>query len=66
MNKTEQRVCCEDEESLVQLQRLRRGQTDAKIRDVYNRLKNNPLVRWKESIKEVVQLKLAEKPGEDR
>jgi len=66
MNKTEQRVCCEDEETPVRLQRLRQGQTDAKIRDIYSRLKDNPLVRWKESIKEVVQLKLAEKPGEDR
>jgi len=66
MNKIEERVCCRDEETAMRLQRLRRGQSDDRIREIYSRLKDNPLIRWKESIKEVVGLKGVEKPGEDR
>ncbi len=66
MNKTEERVCCRDEETAMRLQRLLQGQSDARIGEIYRRLRDNPLIRWKESIKEVVGLQGVKKPGEDR
>ena len=41
------------------------GQTDERIMQIYDALKNNPKIRWKESVKKVVGLKLADKPGLD-
>lgn len=47
------------------IQRIREGQTDDNIKAIYNRLKGNPVVRWKDSIKKVVGIKQAEKLGMD-
>lgn len=65
MNKIEKRVSCDSEEMVRELSRIRHCQSDHVIKRIYSRHKGNPLVRWKESIKEVVGLKLAEEPGLD-
>jgi DNA repair photolyase len=46
-------------------ERIKAGQTDEKIQQIYESLKDHPLVKWKESIKKVVGLELAEEPGLD-
>jgi hypothetical protein len=45
--------------------RITAGQTDDKVKAIYSALKKEPLVRWKESYKEVLGLKLAEAKGLD-
>lgn len=62
MNKIDRRVGIRNE----MVKAIEEGQTDANIKAIYTQLKNNPLIKWKESIKEVVGLELAEKAGEDR
>ena len=42
------------------------GQTDGSIRSIYNRYKGEPKIKWKESIKQVVGLPLAQTAGEDQ
>jgi hypothetical protein len=41
-------------------------QSDANIKQLYLRYKDNPLIKWKDSIKKVVGLKVPTEPGMDR
>jgi hypothetical protein len=50
----------------VVLKQLLDSQNDERIWELYNRLKDNTKVRWKESIKKVVGLELATEAGLDR
>jgi DNA repair photolyase len=45
--------------------RIRQGQTDTIIRQIYERQKGNPLIRWKEKIKKVVGIPVSVKNGLD-
>ena len=45
--------------------RIKQEQSDAKILAIYDRLKDNPLVRWKDSIKKVVGLDRPDVTGLD-
>ena len=45
--------------------RIRHGQTDVKIRQIYKRHKENPLIRWKKEIKKVVGIPVSKKNGLD-
>jgi DNA repair photolyase len=45
--------------------RIRQGQIDTVIRQIYQRHKNNPLIRWKAEIKKVVGIPLAKQNGLD-
>jgi DNA repair photolyase len=65
MNRIEQRVRLESDEIRFHVERIRVGQTDAGIMTIYDELCHEPLVRWKESIKEVVGLELPDEPGKD-
>jgi len=65
MNKVEERVVCDSKEMELELQRICEGQSANKILQIYQQLKDNPKVRWKESIKEVVGVKLATEAGLD-
>ena len=47
------------------IQWIEANQTDDKIRVIYQALKDEPLVRWKESVKKVIGLKLADEAGMD-
>lgn len=66
MNRIEQRVRIDSKEAREQVNRIKSGQRDAQISSIYRRLQAEPLVRWKESIKIVVGLQLADEPGMDR
>jgi len=65
MNCIDSRVRVETDEDRAAVERIRAGQTDERIWEIYNALKDNPAVRWKESIKKVVGLDLAEQAGLD-
>ena len=65
MNKIERRVEIDSPEVEREVARIRREQTDENIRALYHRLKGNKLVRWKESIKEVVGIPPAAEIGQD-
>jgi DNA repair photolyase len=53
-------------EVITQIERIKDGQTDDRIKEIYNRHKDTPLIRWKDSIKKVVGIKQAEMPGMDK
>ena len=65
LNHVDSRVRVETprDESFVEM--IKAGQTDEKIREIYEALKDHPFVKWKESYKEVLGLKLADEAGED-
>lgn len=66
MNKIEKRVEIDSREMEAEIKRINNEQSDAEILKLYQRLHNRPLVFWKESIKEVVGLELANTPGLDK
>lgn len=66
MNKIDQRVRSTNEDVSLHVAKIKDGQRDEVIQRIYNQLSHQSLVCWKESIKEVVGLKLSEKPGLDR
>jgi len=66
MNDTNSRVFDDDKQVKEGLAWIEENQTDEKIFAIYEKLKGHPLVKWKESIKEVVGLDLAEEAGLDQ
>jgi len=57
-----QRRCDASREAIVAIEA---GQTNAKVRLVYESLKGIPQIRWKESYKTTLVLELAAQPGLD-
>jgi DNA repair photolyase len=55
-----------DNEDIAWADRLMSSQTDERIRSLYERLKDHPKVRWKESIKAVVGLEIPTEKGVDQ
>ena len=54
-----------DPETLCRGAELIRSQGDDRIRDLYLRFKDNPMIKWKESIKKVVGLEVPQQAGLD-
>lgn len=54
-----------NEEDFEAIQVIKDGQSDRNIWKIYNKMKDNPLVRWKDSIKKVVGIELPSEPGLD-
>ena len=48
-----------------EVQRIIDGQTDERIREIYEELKDQPKIRWKESFKAVLGLDMPAEPGLD-
>ncbi len=65
MNDVRKRVAITDETVEREVRKIEAGQTDDRIKAIYEKLKDNPKIKWKESIKKVVGLPLSEKPGMD-
>ncbi len=63
MNKIDDRVTLV---STAEKERIKAGQTDTEIIRIYNALKHEPRIRWKESFKTVIGLALPQKAGLDR
>jgi len=63
MNDVRNRVQPDTSEEAIA--RIEVGQTDERIKEIYEQLKNEPKVRWKESFKEVLGLELPQEPGLD-
>ena len=55
-----------DAENQMAAEQLLEWQNDAAIMKLYNRYKDNPQIKWKESIKKVVGLKVSTRKGEDK
>jgi len=66
MNELHKRVDVESDEDLRRVMLIEEGQTDERIHEIYEQLKDESKVKWKESFKEVLGLELADKPGLDR
>jgi DNA repair photolyase len=65
MNQPRSRVDITDDVVEAAVAKIQAGQTDERIVEIYEALKTNPIIKWKESIKKVVDLKLADLPGLD-
>ncbi len=52
-------------EVIAELNRIEEWQTDEVVKTIYDEFKDHPKVKWKDSYKQVVGLKLAERAGED-
>jgi len=65
MNDIRRRVDIEDRRTQEEVRRIEAGQTDERIMEIYKRHRDNPLIKWKESIKKVVHLPIADSPGAD-
>ncbi len=50
---------------LQAIEKITEGQTDSIIKSIYQRHKDNPMIRWKKEIKKVVGLPMATVPGLD-
>lgn len=66
MNKVAERVMVDSSQVTEMVARVEAGQEDGQILRMYSQLSHIPQVRWKESIKAVVGLPLAEEVGLDR
>ena len=62
MNRIDQRVSGVPQN---EVERVISGQTDEKVKTVYEALKDRLKIKWKESVKEVVGLPLAQEVGLD-
>jgi DNA repair photolyase len=47
------------------IEMVRQGQTDAMIKAIYQRHKDNPMIRWKKEIKKIVGIPIPQKNGLD-
>ena len=65
LNRIDERVQIDSAETAAEVERIRNEQRDRNIIDIYEALKERPLIRWKESIKLVVGLPLATESGLD-
>jgi len=66
MNNIGQRVEVANKKDKEEVEKIILGQTKKRIFEIYNELKDDPKIRWKESFKSVLGLKLAGTAGEDR
>ncbi len=66
MNRIEERVAIDSEKTAAEVARIRSEQHDARLEALFASLQDNPLIRWKESIKQVVGLALHTEIGMDR
>lgn len=65
MNKIDLRVSCENEVIQKDISRIKNGQSLEELQRLYKEVEGLELIRWKESIKEVLGLDLATEPGQD-
>lgn len=66
MNDVRRRVKVVTAQDISMVSEIHKINEESSIRKVYDRYKNNPKIRWKESIKKVVGIELAKKAGEDK
>lgn len=55
----------DDERVEEEVKKIESGQTDDKIKLIYEKFKDNPIIKWKSSIKKVVGIPLPTEPGMD-
>ena len=55
-----------NDETRVAVEQLLAWQSEAAIKKLYNRYKDNPKIKWKESIKKVVGIEVSTIKGEDK
>lgn len=65
MNRIEERVRQDSEKMRLEIERIKQGQRDEKLWELYRALKPYDKVRWKESVKEVVGIEVPSQPGLD-
>jgi hypothetical protein len=65
MNQIRKRVRPQTQEEIQACDWIEEQQSDDRIREIYAQLRDEPLVRWKDSVKEVMGLQPVETAGLD-
>jgi len=65
MNKVRRRVNIDTKEGDRAVIGIERSQRDEAVRQVYERYQDHPMIRWKDSVKQVVGLPLLQEAGLD-
>ncbi len=65
LNHIDQRVPIENDEDQRQVDLIKAGQTEERVREIYEEFKDDPIIKWKNSYKEILGLELADEPGLD-
>ena len=65
LNNIRSRVRAETDEDRTAIKRIEDGQTNERIFEIYNSLKDFPLIRWKDSVKKIVGIQAMSEPGRD-
>lgn len=65
LNGLSHRVSIDSETDRKAVARIRENHSDYNIRAIFESLRNDPKIKWKESIKKVVGLKISTEPGAD-
>ena len=60
------RIEIDDEAVERAIRKIQAGQTEERIKAIYERLKGNQKIKWKAEIKKIVGLPQSEKPGMDK
>lgn len=55
-----------DNETITKANELISSQSDVKIKSLFNKIRNNPKIKWKESIKKIVQIEISTIRGIDK
>jgi len=66
MNEIRKRVQPRTDEEVRACDRIEQQQSDDRVKEIFGQLKDEPLVRWKDSIKKVMGLKMAAEAGMDQ
>jgi hypothetical protein len=65
LNDPRRRIEIGDDAMAAAVDKIEKGQTDDRIFAIYESFRANPLIKWKESIKKVVDIELPDQPGLD-
>lgn len=65
MNHVRSRVLVETDEDREMVARIEDGQSDVNVRALYERYKDDPKIKWKDSFKKAVGLEMPQEPGLD-
>lgn len=66
MNHIQKNLRHADAESSTALKLVEARQSDEEILNIFDQLKDNPLIKWKESIKKIVGIEIPKEPGLDQ
>ena len=65
MNHIKKNIVIDSAEMEAAVRRIKQGQTDDRIKEIYEALKDNPKIKWKGIIKDLLGMEGPDQPGLD-